>query len=254
MGWRGMTDYFLITMKTIIWDWMALLGLLFVLVGCSGGLHEQDGVFLFSVGEGRQVVFAEGNLAEGGCGFVDKQWEYGGLFGWGTGDRPQDTTDSWQAYTQFVEWGDIVGGGWRTLTAEEWKYLLFEREGAAEKRAVGTVNGVHGLLVLPDEWELPAGCRLTFGAKGWDENSYEENQWEKMENAGAVLLPAAGFRWGGVGYAEDCEGLYWSKTVEEEGCPYTMHFDGSIMGVDWDNTPHYGQSVRMVRESDQIEN
>ena len=44
------------------------------------------------------------------------------------------------------------------------------------------------------------------------------------------------------------------KTVEEEGCPYTMHFDGSIMGVDWDNTPHYGQSVRMVRESDQIEN
>ena len=33
-----------------------------------------------------------------------------------------------------------------------------------------------------------------------------------------------------------------------------MHFDGVIMGVDWDNTPHYGQSVRMVRESDQIEN
>ena len=53
------------------------------------------------------------------------------------------------------------------------------------------MNGVHGLLVLPDEWELPAGCRLTFGAKGWDENSYEESQWEKMENAGAVLLPAA---------------------------------------------------------------
>ena len=33
-----------------------------------------------------------------------------------------------------------------------------------------------------------------------------------------------------------------------------MHFDGVIVGVDWDNTPHYGQSVRMVRESDQIEN
>ena len=223
-------------------NWIMML-LVSLLVGCTGKMQD----CVFSVSDDKQVVFAPGNLAEDGRGFVSHQWEYGGLFGWGTGDRLADTSDNWQDYTHFVEWGDNVAGGWRTLTGDEWHYLLFERVDADVKRAVGTVNGMKGLFLLPDEWVLPLECSFVSQAKGWNVNVYSVSQWEQMENAGAVFLPAAGFRWGEVSYSDGCQGLYWSSTARENGCPYTMHFDGSILSVDWDNTPHFGQSVRLVR-------
>ncbi len=226
--------------------WVLFMLSLSLLAGCAGDLS--DGGMMFSVSEDKQVVFAQGNLSEDGHGFVEHQWEYGGLFGWGTGDRPADTADDRHSYVHFVDWGKNVEGGWCTLTADEWHYLLFDRTDADEKRTVGTVNGIHGLILLPDEWEQPTECVIVSLAKGWDVNVYSVSQWEQMENAGAVFLPAAGFRWGEVSYSDDCQGLYWSSTTKEEGCPYTMHFDGSILSVDWDNTPHFGQSVRLVRD------
>ena len=226
----------------------AMLLMLSVLVGCGEGCGDSDHRGLFSVNATCQVEFASGNLAEDGRSFVAHQWECGGLFGWGTGDWPADTSDKWEDYVRFVDWGSSVAGGWRTLTADEWHYFLFDRTDADEKRTVGTVNGIHGLILLPDEWEQPTECVIVSLAKGWDVNVYSVSQWEQMENAGAVFLPAAGFRWGEVSYSVGCQGLYWSSTTKEEGCPYTMHFDGSILSVDWDNTPHFGQSVRLVRD------
>lgn len=203
---------------------------------------------MFSVGANRRVEFAPGNLAEGGRGFVARQWYCGWLFGWGTGDRPADTADCWQDYLKFVDWGSTIEGGWRTPTADEWHYLLFERVGAEDKWGTGTVNNTHGLLLLPDKWELPSGCRFVSGSQGWDNNIYSNGEWELMEAAGAVFLPADGFRWGEMPYSFDCEGLYWSSTTKGKGCPYTMHFDGNILAVDWDDDPQFGQSVRLVRE------
>lgn len=217
-----------------------------LLASCAGDVP--DGGVPFSVGEDKQVVFAPGNLSEDGRSFVEHQWEYGGLFGWGTGDRPSDTIDKWEYYVLFVDWGNFVAGGWRTLTADEWYYLLFERPGADEKKAVGTVSGMHGLLLLPDECAMPPEISIDCRAINWDVNSYSVDQWKQLENAGAIFLPAAGFRWGEVPYAFGCEGLYWSSTTKEEGCPYTMHFDGNVLAVDWDNTPQFGQSVRLVRD------
>ena len=107
---------------------------------------------------------------------------------------------------------------------------------------------MHGLLLLPDKWELPSGCMFTAGNNGWDVNSYTADQWEQMETAGAVFLPAVGFRWG-MTYGFNCEGLYWSSTTKDNGCPFTMHFDDNILAVDWDNEPQFGQSVRLVRDS-----
>ena len=226
--------------------WVLFMLSLSLFAGCAGDLS--DGGMMFSVSADKQVVFAPGNLSEDGHGFVEHQWEYGGLFGWGTGDRLADTTDDWHSYVRFVDWGKNVEGGWRTLTADEWHYLLFERKDAEDKRSVGTVDGRRGLLLLPDEWVLPLGFSFVSQVKGWDVNVYSVSQWEQMENAGAVFLSAAGFRWGEVSYSDGCQGLYWSSTIKEEGCPYTMHFDGSILSVDWDNTPHFGQSVRLVRD------
>ena len=226
----------------------AILFMVCVIVGCKEGYGDRNHRGLFSVSATCQVEFATGNLSENGRSFVEHQWESGGLFGWGTGDRPTDTTDKWEDYVRFVDWGNFVAGGWRTLTADEWHHLLFERSGADEKNAVGSVNGMHGLLLLPDECALPSGILFDCKAIDWNANSYSVDQWEQLEDAGVIFLPAAGFRWGEVSYSDGCQGLYWSSTTKEEGCPYTMHFDGSILSVDWDNTPHFGQSVRLVRD------
>ena len=216
--------------------------------GCTLRERQQDTQHLFSVSSTTQVEFAPGNLAEDGHSFVDHQWDYGGLFGWGTGDRCADTSDNWQDYVRFIDWGDNVDGDWRTLTGDEWHYLLFDRKGANEKRAVGTVDDMHGLLLLPDDWELPSGSSFDSQATGWNVNCYSVDEWVQMEMFGAVFLPANGFRWGEMPYAFNCEGLYWSSTIQSTGCPYTMHFDDNILAVDWDNTPQFGQSVRLVRE------
>ena len=86
---------------------------------------------------------------------------------------------------------------WRVLTDDEWQYLLGTRSGAASKVGVAQVIGLEGLVILPDNWTLPAG--LTF-ASGFasdsqeykDVNQYTAMQWDKMEKAGAVFLPACG--------------------------------------------------------------
>lgn len=96
----------------------------------------------------------------------------------------------------------VTGQNWRTLTSAEWSYLI-SRPG---KCGLGTVAGDKGLILLPDygdggaEWSLasalPAGSTLTFNANtaSWTANVYSAEQWDVMENAGAIFLPAGGYR------------------------------------------------------------
>ena len=133
------------------------------------------------------------------------------LFGWGTGSNPTLSSQIYWDYGTFVDWGSnpISNGGntanrWRTLTQAEWEYLLNERPNASSKFAIGNINGVGGLILLPDSWTLPSECSFTSGYAtydgyidiDWTHNSYTLAQWAQMEAAGAVFLPAAGDRYG----------------------------------------------------------
>ena len=68
----------------------------------------------------------------------------------------------------FVEWGENptlisqLGAGWRTLSKDEWNYLLNERANAAQLKQFATIaideeNKVKGLVLIPDEWTAPDG-------------------------------------------------------------------------------------------------
>ena len=86
---------------------------------------------------------------------------------------------------------------WRVLTDDEWQYLLGTRSGAASKVGVAQVIGLEGLVILPDNWTLPAGLTFNSGFASdsqeyKDVNQYTAMQWDKMEKAGAVFLPACG--------------------------------------------------------------
>lgn len=123
-------------------------------------------------------------------------------------------------YANF-DWGvynAISNGGnqarlWRTLTSEEWNYLFNSRSGGPSKRAPARVNGIAGMVLLPDTWNndsTPSGLEFNLtppsGATSyqiWATNEYDALQWSQMEAQGAVFLPAAGSQYS-VGSWEHC--------------------------------------------------
>ena len=177
------------------------------------------------------------------------------LFGWGTGSNPTLSSTSYMDYGTFVDWGSnpISNGGntvnqWRTLTIAEWNYLLNTRTDASSKRGTGNINGVGGLIILPDSWTLPLGCSFTSGftTYDWAHNSYTLAQWAQMEAAGAVFLPAAGYRYGTNDNYVGNLGNYWSSTPFNESSAYYMYFYSNDLNVIFSNSRGYGFSVRPV--------
>lgn len=88
-------------------------------------------------------------------------------------------------------------GKWRLLTAAEWQYLLFQRDNALYKFSYGSVGDVFGLIILPDNWNLPSDLSFTVypllpSELSNTDNHYSAADWAKMENAGAIFLPYYG--------------------------------------------------------------
>ena len=229
---------------------------------------------LFSVSATRQVRFSQGNLQYQASTkiwrFAEHQYDYVGsdnrsisstysgwidLFGWGTGSNPTLSSPSFEDYGTFMDWGcnAIINGGntvnqWRTLTIAEWNYLLNTRTDASSKRGTGNINGVGGLIILPDSWTLPSECSFTSGftTYDWAHNSYTLAQWAQMEAAGAVFLPAAGYRYGTNDNYVGNLGNYWSSTPFNESSAYYMYFYSNDLNVIFSNFRGYGFSVRPV--------
>ena len=194
------------------------------------------------------------------------------LFGWGTSGwnngavcyQPWSTGFWERDYSNnvmtgaYVEsdwaWHNAISNGgnaahhWRTPTAVEWQYLIAGRTDALSKRGTGNINGVGGLIILPDNWTLPLGCQFTSGeasdSTDWTLNSYTLAQWEKMEAAGAVFLPAAGYRVDSlfVDYV-GCRGYYWLSDTD-----FNFRSD-RILGYWW-YTRYFGCSVRPVLDEE----
>ena len=230
--------------------------------------------------EGHLIVFSKGNLQYVGTWqFAEHQWDTIGagqaddhrdLFGWGTGDAPNKVSKENNDYATFTDWGvnPITNGGneanaWRTLTGDEWNYLFYTRENAATLFALGSVNGVNGTILLPDNWELPTGASFTAsttqgladqGTYYYDrngghfaDNTYTAEQWTVMESAGAVFLPAAGYRYGTDVSNVGSSGYYWSSTPSVEDYAYSLRFGSYSLYRQYYNSRYYGQSVRLVQ-------
>lgn len=176
------------------------------------------------------------------------------LFGWGTGNNPTNTSTDNADYATFTDWGinKISNGGntanqWRTLTYDEWDYLLSTRANAKNLRGQATVNGITGYVFLADGFVVPSGLSFTANPNNWTTNVYTSSDWAKMEAVGAVFLPAAGNRYGtGVG-SVGYYGYYWSSAPKGENYTYNLGFgsDGASMMFNYRN---FGQSVRLVQD------
>ena len=94
-------------------------------------------------------------------------------------------------------------GNTRTLTKDEWVYLLSTRSAStvgstANARFIKcTVNSVYGLMILPDVFTLPSGITMSSintPAAVFSTNVYTSAQWEILEDLGCVFLPTTGGR------------------------------------------------------------
>jgi uncharacterized protein (TIGR02145 family) len=239
-----------------------------------------EGIGRFSVSDTTLVTFSKGNLQyhpkNDEWRFADHQTDFVGnsnanisptydgwidLFGKGTGNNPTCCSNVHADYAVSVDWGvNTIGNDapntWRSLTYSEWSYLLNTRDNASALCGVAQVAGVNGMVFLPDNWVCPAEVTFKSGYHAeWGKANYaayqtiSASQWEKMEQSGAVFLPAAGYR--GEKKIIDLQdiGRYWSSTNDAYSdfmAGYiTMYSDDAFMMY---SMRYYGMSVRLVRD------
>ena len=215
-----------------------------------------------------------GNNGQGGSSqTVDRD-----LFGWGTSGfnhgancyRPWSTSETnsdYYAYGQYnynlydqsgmADWGrnPIMNGGnqsnqWRTLTKDEWDYIINYRNTPSGVRWVqAKVNNVNGMILLPDDWSTTY-YHLNYpnvNSTEWGYNPISATSWSELEQHGAVFLPASGGRWSGgeIGFVTS---LYWSSSCYDADQSWVLNFGNSSMIPSYKRNRFLGGAVRLVRD------
>ena len=253
-------------------------------------------------GSGTQVYFSQGNLqattADNGStwtwGFAEHQYDFIGdavannaingggtvstngavdLFGWSSDDNNYYGIDNSEDLTHydgnFQDWGAKMGSDWRTLTYDEWNYLLNTR--APGSSAGSTSNprfaraqiftdgtapsqDIYGLILFPDDFN--DGGYID-GVTWNGINSYDEVSptscttagWATLESMGCVFLPASGWRSEGAVTNVGAFGLYWAstKSTETDEDASCMYFFSENVAV-FRSYFKTGASVRLVSE------
>lgn len=143
---------------------------------------------IFSVSATDKVSFARGNLTtvDGSYTFTTNQYDLG-------------TT-----YTQadIETYSTTMGPEWFILDEDQWSYLL-ARDSRLKVRS--ELNGVKGLVLLPDDW-FNGLYNGTFDVTdGNNMNGLTLSQWLELEAYGAVFLPA-------ISSHSQNHNYYWTST------------------------------------------
>ena len=216
-----------------------LFTLLLLVCGMATGAWAQSSDVLsgeFTINaSGDKVHFSKGNLQyiNGNWQFAEHQYEY---FGTTQSDNHCDLF----AFNNYqTPDGDFL---WRILSKDEWGYLITERgvnntlsEGALYSKA--TIGGVYkGVIVFPDNYTHPEGTGFSGSCNNGTANytsTVSLEGWAKMEAAGCVFLPAAGY---GYGYNDihdvNSSCLYESSTRKDSNHRYTPGFYSGKSALD----------------------
>jgi hypothetical protein len=150
----------------------------------------------------------------------------------------------WGVYNT-VQNDDDVSNQWRTLTQNQWLYLMNTRANAASKWFRATVNNVKGVVLLPDEYTENTIPYIT-GVTGFTTNTISAEDWTIMENEGAVFLPAAGQR-NGTTYTSGAVS-YHSTTARDSARNYIFHCIDDNTSFNYVGSRYAGRAVRLVKD------
>ena len=209
----------------------------------------------FAANQWSYVGNAEGNTAINGNGTVSSTKNVTvDLFGWvgasstwtgvaqygisnsttnsGYGNNSKDTLKS--------DWGNTIGSGWRTPSIDE-------IQGVFNNHTYGmaTVNGIHGVILLPYNTTV-AGFNTSHNF--WSNNSYSSAEWTTLEAAGAVFLPATGYRYGSSVYEVGNYGYYWSSSLYSTNNASQYYLRQDLVRYDSYTYRYEGHAVRLIGE------
>lgn len=203
---------------------------------------------------------------------------YDGLMPYMTSKENTDYTapTSSIAKTEY-DWGwhnAIANGGntihqWHSLTSEQWKYVFNTRTPSTigincnnpTRYAYATVGGTQkGVVLFPDTYVHPSDIttltEATFNRYSDFTAAISHAEWYKMEAAGAVFLPAAGYRYPAKMESEGCHailgstyGMYWAGSSTSSGA-HRIRFYGTGALTVAVEARSYGMSVRVVKDID----
>ena len=241
----------------------------------QGNLQYQAStdIWRFATNQWDYVGEDNANISSTYSGWID-------LFGWGTSGwnngntyyHPWDSNNSdgslygppgyynlngdyanadWGVYNPISNGGNTANQ-WRTLTQPEWDYIFNTRITFSGIRyAKARVNNVNGVILLPDDW---SSSTYSLSNTNTDNASFSSNtisasQWSALEQAGAVFLPAAGYRSGASVVSVGSGGNYWSASWYSSDLAYYVGFYDSYL-----NTRSVrrfcGLSVRLVQDAE----
>ncbi len=241
----------------------------------------------FSIASGKQVYFSPGNLQCSGVttknyvwSFAENQYDMLGtanvsgsaladkidLFGW------SGSTATYASYGisvlntntyysgDFVDWGtNTIGTNasntYRTLTKDEWDYLLNTRDNSSVKKGTACINlnsdgsqYANGLILLPDNWTAPDGINFISGVHDYTSQTFTSDQWQELEAAGAVFLPAMGIRNRAIMSDVQSNGYYWSATAFETTGAGSLSFSSNEISLSAAASRFPGRAVRLVQD------
>ena len=177
------------------------------------------------------------------------------------------------AMTEY-DWGwhnTISNGGntkhqWYILTSDQWRHLFMYRnpstsginDGSPTRYTYATIDNTYkGIVLFPDTYIHPSGITelrdATFNAKSNFNAAISKPEWRKMEAAGAVFLPAAGYRWSSsnrsccCSIVADC-GMYWAGNSSYADNAQRIGFYGTNNMTYSAMDRCYGMSVRVVKD------
>ena len=169
-------------------------------------------------------------------------WQHYYAYGQENGNLYDQTGQADWGYNAINNGGNTENSGWRTLTGDEWVYVVYTRSTASGIRfAKAIVNGINGMVFLPDDWNsnyFSLNNTNSFDAS-FSSNNITENQWVALEQHGALFLP-------GRTYGAS----YWSSSSNENSSlAIGLTFDDSWGDV---GAPYKWEAcfVRLVRNAE----
>lgn len=178
-------------------------------------------------------------------------------------------------FNAITNGGNTQNSGWRTLTIDEWSYLLDGARGNGTRTTYtynlpngtgdnlharwirATINGQYkGLIIFPDTYYHPEGVTLegvVYNSTGQD--NFQTiiatiSDWRKMEAAGAVFLPAAGSRLNDDVRNVSIEGTYWNSfSYGPNASIRNLVINRYNIGTNGESGAYMGHSVRLVRDA-----
>jgi hypothetical protein len=259
----------------------------------QGNLQYQAGTNIWRFAEHQYdcILGDNTNISQTYNGWID-------LFGWGTSGynhgavcyQPWSISTTYGDYLVYgnstanlydqsgqADWGynSISNGGnsenygWRTLSHYEWDYIANKRNTPSSIRyVVATVNGVHGMIILPDHWEASYyELNNPNPSSNWSysDNTITMEGWNSLEAHGAIFLPRTGWRNGTTVFLTDSQygfeygGHYWASDNFSFGSSSTVYcaYDFAFNDTGWSGSStsyvngydfrSRGHAVRLVK-------